>query len=126
MVKSLTLLILSLASAFGSAWGAQTAEEMLAASDAIRNPGRPFSVTVTLTEFQAAKVVTVKGQEWGETLLGRKVLSTVLEYPGGCFIAQLPDNRHHLTIAASEWISPDLEKLEEILYVEWYLREIVG
>ena len=57
MVKSLTLLILSFVSAFGSAWGAQTAEEMLAASDAIRNPGRPFSVTVTLTEFQAGKQV---------------------------------------------------------------------
>lgn len=34
-----------------------SADEILAASDAIRNPGRPFSVTVTLTEFQAGKQV---------------------------------------------------------------------
>ncbi len=36
---------------------APTADEILAASDAIRNPGRSFSVTVTLTEFQAGKQV---------------------------------------------------------------------
>jgi len=39
------------------AWAAPSAKEILAASDAIRNPGRPFSVTVTLTEFQAGKQV---------------------------------------------------------------------
>jgi outer membrane lipoprotein-sorting protein len=31
---------------------APTADEILIASDNIRNPGRPFSVTVTLTEFE--------------------------------------------------------------------------
>ena len=36
---------------------APTADEILVASDAIRNPGKPFSVTVTLTEFQAGKQV---------------------------------------------------------------------
>ena len=36
---------------------APSAEDVLAASDAIRNPGRPFSVTVTLTEFQGGKQV---------------------------------------------------------------------
>jgi len=41
----------------GHAWAARSAEEILAASDAIRNPGKPFSVTVTLTEFQAGKQV---------------------------------------------------------------------
>lgn len=39
------------------AWAAPNATEILAASDAIRNPGRPFSVTVTLTEFQGGKQV---------------------------------------------------------------------
>ncbi len=39
------------------AWSAASAEDILAASDAIRNPGQPFSVTVTLTEFQAGKQV---------------------------------------------------------------------
>jgi len=41
----------------GPASAAVNADEILAASDAIRNPGRPFSVTVTLTEFQAGKQV---------------------------------------------------------------------
>lgn len=41
----------------GWAWSATSADEILAASDAIRNPGRSFSVTVTLTEFQAGKQV---------------------------------------------------------------------
>ena len=36
---------------------ASSAEDILAASDAIRNPGRAFSVTVTLTEFQAGKQI---------------------------------------------------------------------
>ena len=36
---------------------APSADEILAASDAIRNPGKSFSLTVTLTEFQAGKQV---------------------------------------------------------------------
>lgn len=36
---------------------APSAEEILVASDAIRNPGKPFSVTVTLTEFLNGKQV---------------------------------------------------------------------
>ena len=41
----------------GLALAAPTADEILAASDAIRNPGRSFGVTVTLTEFQSGKQV---------------------------------------------------------------------
>lgn len=37
--------------------GAPDAQRILAASDAVRNPGRPFSVNVTLTEFQDGKRV---------------------------------------------------------------------
>jgi hypothetical protein len=51
------LFALSLLAAHALASAATTAEEILVASDAIRNPGRPFSVTVTLTEFQAGKQV---------------------------------------------------------------------
>lgn len=36
---------------------APNAEELLRASDAIRNPGRPFSVKITLTEFENGKQV---------------------------------------------------------------------
>lgn len=56
-MKSLILLLISYLLALGAASAAPTADEILAASDAIRNPGRPFSVTVTLTEFQAGKQV---------------------------------------------------------------------
>lgn len=57
VMQSLVLFLLSfiLGSAFAST--ALSADEILAASDAIRNPGRPFSVTVTLTEFQGGKQV---------------------------------------------------------------------
>lgn len=53
------LLVFLLAFLLGPAvsWSAPSAHEILVASDAIRNPGRPFSVTVTLTEFQAGKQV---------------------------------------------------------------------
>jgi outer membrane lipoprotein-sorting protein len=51
------LFALALLATHGLASAATTAEEILVASDAIRNPGRPFSVTVTLTEFQAGKQV---------------------------------------------------------------------
>lgn len=55
-MKKLALLFLSCFIG-GSASAGPSAEEILAASDAIRNPGRPFSVTVTLTEFQGGKQV---------------------------------------------------------------------
>ena len=41
----------------GAALAAQDPQELLGASDAIRNPGRPFSVKLTLTEFDAGKQV---------------------------------------------------------------------
>jgi len=56
-MKSLLKLFITLLVGVGSAWAAPSADEILAASDAIRNPGKPFSVTVTLTEFQAGKQV---------------------------------------------------------------------
>ncbi len=51
------LLFVFLMMATSPAWAASSADEVLAASDAIRNPGRPFSVTVTLTEYQGGQMV---------------------------------------------------------------------
>ncbi len=56
-MKSMVLFFFSFVLGSGLAWAAPGADEILAASDAIRNPGQPFSVTVTLTEFQAGKQV---------------------------------------------------------------------
>jgi outer membrane lipoprotein-sorting protein len=57
-LKSLSLfLLVALAAAVGNVFAAPAAEAILTASDAIRNPGQPFSVTVTLTEFQSGKQV---------------------------------------------------------------------
>lgn len=56
-MKSKILFLFLFLLGLGSVLAAPTADEILAASDAIRNPGRPFSVTVTLTEFQAGKQV---------------------------------------------------------------------
>jgi outer membrane lipoprotein-sorting protein len=38
-------------------WAAEGPQQLLAATDAIRNPNRPFSVTVTLTEFLSGRQV---------------------------------------------------------------------
>ena len=56
-LKSLLLLPLSLMFALGHVFAAPSATEILAASDAIRNPAQPFSMTVTLTEFQGGKQI---------------------------------------------------------------------
>ncbi len=52
-----TLYFLFMALFASQAIAAANAEDILAATDAIRNPGKPFSVTVTLTEFQNRKQV---------------------------------------------------------------------
>ncbi len=49
------LLPICLMFAMGQVVAAPSASEILAASDAIRNPAQPFSMTVTLTEFQSGK-----------------------------------------------------------------------
>ena len=56
---SKSLLILVGALLFGSGWAvaAPNPDDILAASDTIRNPGRSFNVTVTLTEFSGGKQV---------------------------------------------------------------------
>ena len=56
-MKSIFLLLLSFALESIAVGATPSADDILAASDAIRNPGRPFSVTVTLTEFQSGKQV---------------------------------------------------------------------
>ena len=56
-MKHLVSLLISAWLGIGCVWAAPSADDILAASDAIRNPGRAFSVTVTLTEFQAGKQV---------------------------------------------------------------------
>ena len=56
-MKSIFSLLFSFMLVASPALAAPSAEEILAASDAIRNPGRAFSVTVTLTEFQSGKQV---------------------------------------------------------------------
>lgn len=56
--RRLSLLALPLALLGLPAFAADVdAQKVLAASDAIRNPGKPFSVQVVLTEFQAGKQV---------------------------------------------------------------------
>ena len=52
-----SLFVVAFASLLPPAGAAPDAQRILAATDAIRNPERPFSSTVTLTEFQAGKQV---------------------------------------------------------------------
>jgi outer membrane lipoprotein-sorting protein len=52
-----SLLAAALAALLPAAGAAPDAQRILAATDAIRNPDKPFSTTVTLTEFQSGKQV---------------------------------------------------------------------
>ena len=47
----------SLIASAGAAGAAPSAQAILAASDAIRNPGKPFALTVTLVEYRNARQV---------------------------------------------------------------------
>jgi len=56
LARILGSIVCVLALAWGTrAAGAPTAQEILAASDAIRNPGKPFGLTVTLVEYRDGK-----------------------------------------------------------------------
>jgi hypothetical protein len=50
--RVLTALLLAFAAA---AHGAPAAQAILAASDKVRNPSKPFSVVITLTEYRHSK-----------------------------------------------------------------------
>src|ERR1700741_1611028 len=50
-----TLIALAMLLACGVVQAAPSAQEILAASDAVRNPDKPFSLTNTLTEFRDGK-----------------------------------------------------------------------
>jgi outer membrane lipoprotein-sorting protein len=51
-MKFAALACVLVAATAGVAHGAPTAQEILAASDAVRNPSRPFALTVTLVEYR--------------------------------------------------------------------------
>lgn len=44
----------------------------------------------------------------------------MLVYEDGCFIICLSDGRFQLIIECSEWLSNDLESLEQLLYDRWH------
>lgn len=52
MKKHLTFLLVLLTICKGAAWAAPNAQDILAASDAVRNPDFPFGVTNTLIEYR--------------------------------------------------------------------------
>ena len=56
-MKLKLLLAIACATAAAAAFAAPDPQRILAASDAIRNPGQPFTVAVTLTEYQSGKQV---------------------------------------------------------------------
>ena len=65
----------------GLALGAPDAQALLAASDAIRNPGQPFRVTVTLTEFEkGVQVETSTLTSYSRTLDAGGQFSSLLRF----------------------------------------------
>jgi len=53
--RSILLGALALCAAWVTAQGAPNAQDVLAASDAVRNPGKPFSLTVVLVEYRGGR-----------------------------------------------------------------------
>ena len=53
--RAILLGLLALCAAAPLAQGAPGAQEILAASDAVRNPGKPFSLTVALVEYKGGR-----------------------------------------------------------------------
>jgi outer membrane lipoprotein-sorting protein len=56
-MRTIAVLLATLLALATAAGAAPDAQRILAASDDVRNPGQPFSVSVTLTEFQGGKRV---------------------------------------------------------------------
>ena len=50
----------------------------------------------------------------------------VIVYEGNCYITDQGGGLFHLHIGNQEWVDYDLEKLEAILYKEWFVPEILG
>jgi hypothetical protein len=51
---------------------------------------------------------------------------SLLSYANGSASIYRGDLSYRLVIGRSEWLSPDLLELEQILYTEWYLREVAA
>lgn len=79
LIRLLLLMALSCLAALAAA--APDAQSLLAASDAVRNPGRPFSVSVTLTEFQNGKQVdTTTLLTFSRTLQQNAQISSLVQF----------------------------------------------
>jgi hypothetical protein len=50
------------------------------------------------------------------------ITAGLLIYHGDCYIECLADGSYYLQISNSDWQGYDLERLERILYEEWYIQ----
>ena len=79
--RRLGLVVLATAAGVGTAHSAPDAQAILTASDAIRNPNRPFSVVVTLTEFQSGtQVNTSTLQSYSRVLSAGGQFASLIRY----------------------------------------------
>lgn len=79
---------------------------------------------MSLEEFQATKKYEVKDKYWCEQFSPENETQAVYEYSEGCYISIEKDGNFSLLIGNNEWYQTDLAQLENILYTEWYLREV--
>lgn len=79
VMKSTSVLLLALLGCV-NAFAAPTADAILSASEAIRNPGRSFSVTVTLTDFQGGKQVDTSTLQSYSRLLATGQYSSLVRF----------------------------------------------
>lgn len=72
-----------------------------------------------LTVVQASKALNIP-PDWFEDD------KAVIQYEGKCYITVQNDGQFYLHIGRTEWVDHDLEKLEAILYQEWFVPEVMG
>ena len=75
---------------------------------------------LTFEEFQATRTAKTWDQARCQAEGTDEVSMDVLEYEDG-YIECLPQGMYQLTIGSQSWCMTDLESLENLLYVHWYL-----
>lgn len=83
-------------------------------------------MTKSLQEFRATRQIVLKDADWCKDWAIGETSQRIAEYEGGCFIYANEGEPFHLVITNCEWQADNIEELEEILYHEWYLPEVVG
>ena len=91
------------------------------------NPHANVSAPLKFREWQATgkRMSVVDGAyeiDLDPAFFDNATTTDLLIYDGGCYIECLSDGSYFLQISINDWQGYDLERLERILYEEWYIQ----